>query len=135
DDLVVLHVMSQRDFDSIRENAGESRRIVQGPGGFNYQSAASGEAEHYEMDNGMADARSVAREVAESTLNDLGDVEFKGLVGQPVEQILGEADRLDVRFIVAGGRKRTAVGKAIFGSVTQSLLLESDRPVVTVMED
>lgn len=135
DDLVVLHVMPQSDFDTIRENAGESRRIVQGPGGFNYRSAASGSAEHYEMDDGMADAADVAKEVARATLGDLSGVEVKGLVGQPVEQILGEADREDARHIVMGGRKRTAVGKAIFGSVTQSILLEADRPVVTVMED
>ena len=134
DDLLVLHIMPQRDFQNIRENAGESRHIVQGPGGFNYQSAASGSAEHYEMDDAMDDAESVAREVAESTLGSLAGVSTKGLVGEPVEQILGEADREDARYIVLGGRKRTAVGKAIFGSVTQSLLLESDRPVVTVME-
>lgn len=132
--LIVLHVMPESDFRSIRENAGEQRRIVQGPGGFNYKSAASG-AEHYEMDDGMADAEDVAMEVARGTLDDLGGIETRGLVGKPVEQILEEADRQDARYIVVGGRKRTAVGKALFGSVTQSLLLEARRPVVTVMED
>lgn len=32
--------------------------------------------------------------------------------------------------IVLGGRKRSPAGKAIFGSVTQAVIRESDRPVV-----
>lgn len=50
--------------------------------------------------------------------------------GDTVSDILAEADRFDVDAIVLGGRKRSPAGKAIFGSVTQSVILESDRPVV-----
>lgn len=50
--------------------------------------------------------------------------------GDTVSDILAEADRFDVDAIVLGGRKRSPAGKAIFGSVTQSVIRESDRPVV-----
>ncbi len=50
--------------------------------------------------------------------------------GDTVEDILKEADRYDVDAIVLGGRKRSSVGKALFGSVAQSVILNTDRPVV-----
>lgn len=49
--------------------------------------------------------------------------------GEPAEEILAVADDLDVDAIVVQGRKRSPVGKALFGSVTQGILLDSTRPV------
>jgi len=50
--------------------------------------------------------------------------------GDTVADILGVADEHDVDSIVLGGRKRSPGGKALFGSVAQSVILETDRPVV-----
>ena len=132
EELVLVHVMGDRQYNIIR---GEDVGIVEGPGQFGYNGPSSGEERTYEIDDAKADAKSVADQVAQASLTDLDRVETKGLVGQPVQEILEEADRLDARYIVVGGRKRSSVGKAIFGSVTQSLLLESDRPVVTAMSE
>jgi len=56
-----------------------------------------------------------------------------GLIGQPAAEILDYADEIDTRYFVIGGQKRSPVGKALFGSTTQKVLLGAERPVVTVM--
>lgn len=49
---------------------------------------------------------------------------------ETVDNILRHADEHDVDALVLGGRKRSPAGKALFGSVTQSVILNTDRPVV-----
>jgi nucleotide-binding universal stress UspA family protein len=81
----------------------------------------------------LDDVRAVAAEIADELLADAGvDGEGVGLVGDPPDEVVEYADAHDADYIVLAGRKRSAVGKAIFGSVTQSVLIESDRPVVSV---
>lgn len=48
----------------------------------------------------------------------------------PEEGILNWAEEIDADLIILGGRKRSPAGKAVFGSVTQSVILGSERPVV-----
>ncbi|QCS42497.1 universal stress protein [Natrinema versiforme] len=55
--------------------------------------------------------------------------------GDPADQILATATEIDVETIVMSGRKRSPTGKALFGSVTQSVLLGADRPVTVTMRE
>jgi len=50
----------------------------------------------------------------------------------PQEDLLAFADEHGVDQLVVGIRKRTPTGKILFGSTAHDLLLESDRPVLTV---
>lgn len=49
--------------------------------------------------------------------------------GETATFIIRQAENEDVDQIVLGGRKRSPASKVIFGSVTQSVLLNTDLPV------
>lgn len=76
-------------------------------------------------------AAEVASEAADR-VEDPGEFEAVGLAGDPSEALMEYSAEHDAECIVVSGRKRSAVGKVLFGSVTQSLLLNADRPVVSV---
>jgi len=50
--------------------------------------------------------------------------------GDPATEILAAAESVDADMVLLGGRKRSALGSALFGSVSQEVTLEADRPVV-----
>ncbi|UIP00258.1 universal stress protein [Halobaculum sp. CBA1158] len=50
--------------------------------------------------------------------------------GDPADAIIETADEADSDLIVVGGRKRSPAGKALFGSVTQTVILNGGRPVM-----
>lgn len=85
------------------------------------------------LDHERESATRFARSVAADALPDDADVEPRGAVGVPAERIVETARDLDARYLVVGGRRRSPVGKAVFGSTTQTVLLDADAPVVTVM--
>jgi len=57
-------------------------------------------------------------------------VELLSSSGDPAEETLGYAEEYDVDQVCVGGRKRTPAGKALFGSVTQNVVLGTHRPVL-----
>ncbi|QIO24955.1 universal stress protein [Haloarcula sp. JP-L23] len=68
---------------------------------------------------------------AKEHLEDLGvDVELLESSGAPADEILVYAEEYDVDQICVGGRKRSPTGKALFGSVTQEVILGTNRPVL-----
>jgi nucleotide-binding universal stress UspA family protein len=54
--------------------------------------------------------------------------------GDPTEVLPKVADEVDADLIVLAGRERSPAGKALFGSVSQSLMHNSDRPVLVTGE-
>lgn len=91
--------------------------------------AAERPGEEIDIDEFARRATDRAREAAEGVAERFTPI---GLVGYPAEEILDYAEDHDARYVVVGGRKRSPVGKVLFGSVTQAVLLGADRPVVTV---
>lgn len=49
--------------------------------------------------------------------------------GDPATEILEAADEIDADQLVLGGRKRSPHRSLLFGSVTQEVMLDADRPV------
>ncbi|WP_126661846.1 universal stress protein [Haloterrigena salifodinae] len=76
----------------------------------------------------LAGVRQVATALDESGV----DYEYYETSGDPASELIAAADEMDVDMICLAGRKRTPTGKVLFGSVTQSVILGTDRPVVTV---
>ena len=116
--LYLLHVVPEEEFEAHLEEIQELDR----------------EAD-YSLTQEENSARRLSRDVLEGSLEEYDSevVEPTGRVGDPTEEVLAFASEVDARYVVVGGRRRSPVGKALFGSTTQEVLLESDRPVVTVM--
>ncbi|AUV84017.1 universal stress protein [Salinigranum rubrum] len=118
--LVVLHVVPDEEFEAHKE------AIESVP---DFSDMSFEQEEH--------SAARYAWRVVERRLGVVDEerVETRGRVGDPTEQILAEADALNASFVVIGGRRRSPVGKALFGSTTQEVLLGATAPVVTVMTE
>lgn len=77
-------------------------------------------------------ARDTAARIASTVTEEFHPV---GLIGRPAAEVVSYADSEDTRYLVIGGTRRSPAGKAVFGSATQSILLNASCPVVTVLSD
>ncbi|WP_418286425.1 universal stress protein [Halorubrum sp. DTA46] len=118
EELIALNVISNDEF--LKEQQGKT-------------SIADVRSEPIERYENEAAAR--AKTLVEGVLDDPTNVTYMGRVADPADGIVKVGQEVDARFIVIGARRKSPVGKAIFGSTTQSVLLSADRPVVTVMEE
>ena len=143
EELVVFHVVPEDVFENQQKSSVESTSdlaLTFAPE-ITYRelgdqtSAAGGGDGGYSLEHAIHDAERVAEDVTRKSTESVPSASYHGRVGDVTEEILSLAAEVDPRYLVVGGRKRTPVGKAIFGSVTQSILLEADRPVVTVMSE
>lgn len=137
DELVALHVISEDRFEELRERGAPAQPVAVSGGDEGTSLAYSGPDQSepaYSLEDAERDAESVARECLLRTLGEghYPAVVIKGRVGDAGEEIVSEADRIDARYIVVGGRKRSPVRKALFGSVSQWVITHSDRPVVAI---
>jgi len=62
------------------------------------------------------------------------DVNVEESSGDSPTEIIETANELGVDAICVGGRRRTPAGKALFGSVSQAVLLNADVPVLFAAE-
>ena len=86
----------------------------------------------------IAERNASARE-ARTVLEDAGlDVSTYGRVsetGSKGRRLVAMADEFDADMLIIGGRDRTPVGKAVFGSTAQKVMLEAPCPVLFVRNE
>lgn len=112
DDLHVVHVLSLAKFLDIEQTS----------------------AERTGTPVDLEQVREYAADVAAEAAGGIeGSSESAGLVGDPADEVVRYADKRDARYVVVGPRRRSPTGKALFGSVAQSILLNADCPVVTTV--
>jgi nucleotide-binding universal stress UspA family protein len=118
DTLIALHVVPEEDFESHKESLEDLPEFGD-----------------FSLDQEHESAAEFARRAVEQTIAEVDDDIFepRGRVGDIADEILAETARVEPRFLVLSGRRRSPVGKAIFGSSTQKILLNADCPVITKM--
>lgn len=119
DTLVALHVIPEAEAEAHLE---EMQRLA----GF----------EDFSVTRERESAARFASDLVESAIpeRDPDRVEARGRIGDAAESILDTAEELEPRYLVVGGRRRSPVGKAVFGSTTQTVLLGADCPAVSVLD-
>lgn len=73
-----------------------------------------------------------ARGIASSITDQFTPV---GRVGKPASEIVSYLEEVDATYVVIGGKHRSPVGKAVFGSVTQKVIMRAPCPVVTIIDE
>lgn len=71
----------------------------------------------------------IGKRVADYLSDQGASVKSESRHGDPASAIVQAAKELNADSIILGGRKRSKLGSLIFGSVSQTVALEADRPV------
>jgi nucleotide-binding universal stress UspA family protein len=110
DTLTALYVIPQEDYEEHREDH-----------------------QDITLDQEQESAERFALEFIQETIEDVDMdlIEPLGQVGDVADEVLREADRIDPRYLVISGRRRSRVGKALFGDTAQEILLNANCPVIT----
>jgi nucleotide-binding universal stress UspA family protein len=118
-ELVLLHVTSSDEYESKRKTM---ESIPNSPVGYSAQKAREG-AEQFAAD--------IGREVLDGI-----DASYQsvGAVGDEQTQILEAAEEYDCDHLFIAGEKRSPTGKALFGDLTQSVILNFAGPVTVITE-
>ncbi|WP_435346137.1 universal stress protein [Haloarchaeobius sp. HRN-SO-5] len=90
----------------------------------------------FSIDEAEREARHIASEVGREALDGV-DVEYEtlGVVGREERMILDVADEHDCDHVFISGRRRSPSGKALFGDLTQRILLNFDGMVTVQLHD
>lgn len=95
--------------------------------------------DRYPDDEHSVDDVVAEHETVQSVTDRLGgagvEYEVRGAVGDPSEAILELAGSVGADRLVIGGSRRTPTDKAVFGSLSQTLLIEAPCPVTFVHGD
>jgi nucleotide-binding universal stress UspA family protein len=89
----------------------------------------------YTQDRAEEGGRQFVRDVAREALDGVAvDYEAVGEVGNRVDTVLAEAEQRGCDHIFVAGQKRSPAGKALFGDVAQSVVLEFEGAVTIITE-
>lgn len=125
-ELVILHVMDETNY----EERAESRREIRSADPDLQQLGG------YPLTEATGDAERLAERIGWDELEDF-DLDWLavGSVGREGETILAVAEDFEADHLFVVGRRRSPSGKAIFGDLTQQLILEFPGPVTSRIPD
>lgn len=83
----------------------------------------------------LARRNSVVREAAEVLRDADVKLTVAAEVGPPAETVIDYVETHSVDHVVVGGRRRSPAGKALLGSVSQSILLGVDVPCTIMLSE
>lgn len=113
--LTVLHVLTEEMLDRLRESASEERRYD---------------------DTIVEDlVGQIAYRIATIAPGSVLEFRVRVIEGDPARQVLDMLRKGDYVYGVIGVRSRSRVGKLVFGSTAQSVLLQSPCPILAVPLD
>ena len=109
-ELILLYVTSEEEF---AEREGELHSIP----GIDFD---------YGVASGVEEAENFARAVGEEVLGEDAEFRAAGRIGDDETEILAEARASDVDHIFVHGKQSSPAGKAVFGDLAQSIILNFD---------